>query len=972
MFAFTATYRRFFALLLCFAIFCCTQKTFAQAGGVRAPIDNVNKAIKGVSDSVAGGVEQVNKELKRGTEAINKGTEKLIDKTLGKAGKVVGKQVGNVQDGVEGAKEKVNTGVERLKAATIKKNTWVMRTYHNVTAYYNVYFNAQDAYKEGVKLAEAKYPFDYTRTLPIFTFGAEEITSLVSAEMTRTLDKSNKAIKEHSLTTKPELKKGKRLTKKEQDFYNKREYCNSIDDAYLLIGKANLYMHEYELAERAFDLVMVDYNTEITSYEARIWNAILAGEQGNVQRQREILSALESDKKFPKEHKNLLNNAYADLLIREKKYGEAIPKVEQAAKKSWRRVNTQRFHFILGQLYQEVGNPQKAVQHYTSVVRRLPPYDLEFHAKLNKAYLLTGSEGESMRKALLKMARDEKNGDYLDKIYFALAGIEMRAGRTEQGVEYYKLSAANSKSESPQRVISCLTLAKYFEGKGDYEPAQAYYDSTAMVMPKTDPEYEMVNNKAQNLGKLAVNLRIIKTEDSLQRIARMSTSEREKYAEKQVEFAKAAEEKRQRAEEIRLAREAAAAEAASAFAPPTGKWYFYNPQVVGKGLADFKRIWGNRPLTDDWRRGSKAVLNDFPEMEDEQKTEEETVPEDQTTEYYLANVPLTDSLMEASNTRLMEAIFDAGMVYKDYILDKPNAIKMLEMLLERFPGNRHTLEAYFYLYVLNSEEGNTAQAERYKNLLVKEFPDELLTKYVLDPTHVSDNEVKEKAANQLYAEAFVQYQKGSYQQAIALSESGLQKYDSMSITANFKLLNVMAKGSDGNIGQYITGLNEVVKNHVGSESAQAAQAMLSIVQPRELALVSEQKATPAAAAEQPTVNYSTDDGKSVLALIVPKGANLNQLKFNFLSFNADMDADDLVVQNRSFGNDWEIVTVHDFKTQAEAFGYYKSVKRFPPILKDTKIEEYSMFSITQHNLELLEQSKIISLYLTFFQSNIEK
>lgn len=972
------TYSLFALLLFCAAIFLGAEKSFAQASKARAPIDNVNKGIKGVSDSVSKGVQEVNKELQKGTEAINKGVEKVTDKIEKKIDEKIGSKVGKVQDkvqgGVDAAQDKVKEGKERLKAATIKKNTWVMRTYHNVTAYYNVYFNANDSYKEGVLKVDEQYPFDYTKMLPLFTFGEKEIPGLVSAEMTRALQKSDKTIKKHSVTTKPEIKKGKRLSKKEQDFYNKREYCNSVDDAYLLIGKANLYLHEYELAERAFDLVTVDYNTEETSYEARIWNALRAGELGNTQREREIITTLQNDKKFPKSQNKLLNQAFADLLIKEKKYGDAIPRVERVIKDSWNRTANQRYHFLLGQLYQEIGNPQKAIAHYNSVIRRMPSYDMEFHARLNKAYLSTGSRGESMRKTLEKLAKDEKNKDYLDKIYFALAGIEMRAGRTEQAIAYYKMSAANSKGDSPQRVLSCLTLAKYFESKGDYEPAQAYYDSTAMVMPKDNPEYEMVSNKAQNLGKLAVNLRIIKTEDSLQRIAKMSQSDRAKYVEKQIAQAKADEEKKQRDAEYKLAREAAAAEAASAFGQPaTGKWYFYNPQVLSKGIAEFRKTWGDRRLADSWRRGSKSVTNDFPTMEEaEQKPEEEAVPPTQTAEYYLANVPFTDSALTASDTRLVEAHFDAGMVYKDYIHDTPNAIEMFETLNKRFPNNRHKLEAYFYLYVLNNEAENAARAEHYKNLLVKEFPDELLTKYVLDPKHVSDKEVREQEANKLYNEAYTLYQASKYSQTVALTEKGMEQYiDIAAFASKFKLLNVMATAGNGNIGQYITGLNEVIQQYGGSEAAAAAQEILSIVQPRELALVSEQQAPPQAV-QQPTVNYSTDEGESVFAIIVPKATNMNQLKFNFISFNADIDADDLMASNKAFNNELEIVTISPFKTQAEAYAYYKQVKRFPAIFKDIKMENHTMFSITQHNLELLEQSKIISLYVTFFQTNLEK
>ena len=41
----------------------------------------------------------------------------------------------------------------------------------------------------------------------------------------------------------------------------------------------------------------------------------------------------------------------------------------------------------------------------------------------------------------------------------------------------------------------------------------------------------------------------------------------------------------------------------------SGKWYFYNVQAVGFGEQEFKRIWGNRPLEDNWRLSDKSQLN---------------------------------------------------------------------------------------------------------------------------------------------------------------------------------------------------------------------------------------------------------------------------------------------------------------------------------------------------------------------------
>ena len=40
-----------------------------------------------------------------------------------------------------------------------------------------------------------------------------------------------------------------------------------------------------------------------------------------------------------------------------------------------------------------------------------------------------------------------------------------------------------------------------------------------------------------------------------------------------------------------------------------GKWYFYNTQSLGFGKGEFKRVWGNRPLEDNWRISDKSIIS---------------------------------------------------------------------------------------------------------------------------------------------------------------------------------------------------------------------------------------------------------------------------------------------------------------------------------------------------------------------------
>ncbi|MFW6224697.1 MAG: hypothetical protein ACOC4B_00345, partial [Bacteroidota bacterium] len=142
-------------------------------------------------------------------------------------------------------------------ACSTEKNTFVTRTYHNITAKYNAYFNGKESFKAGLQKVDDSFEDDYTHILPIFKYGDENIAQSVAPEMERAIDKATKVIEKHSITAKPKnLKKKKserkKLTDKEKEYYSKTEYNKWVDDSYLMMGKAYFYEHEFMMAIKTF------------------------------------------------------------------------------------------------------------------------------------------------------------------------------------------------------------------------------------------------------------------------------------------------------------------------------------------------------------------------------------------------------------------------------------------------------------------------------------------------------------------------------------------------------------------------------------------------------------------------------------------------------------------------------------------------------------------------------------------------
>ena len=219
-----------------------------------------------------------------------------------------------------------------------------------------------------------------------------------------------------------------------------------------------------------------------------------------------------------------------------------------------------------------------------------------------------------MIRSLQKMARDEKNAEFLDQIYYAMGNIEQSNGNMEKAIEYYKLSAQKSQRNNYQKGISYLVLADYYFARPSYTVSQAYYDSAYNALDPDFPGYRELEIKTQNLNKLVENLNIVVVEDSLQRLAAMTPRERDAVIAAQIRKVRDDEERLRREEQEGRDRFAQFQQTQRGRVPDTqgGAWYFYNQSSLSYGLSEFQMRWGRRRLEDNWRRSNKREVIDQP------------------------------------------------------------------------------------------------------------------------------------------------------------------------------------------------------------------------------------------------------------------------------------------------------------------------------------------------------------------------
>lgn len=879
-----------------------------------------------------------------------------------------------------------------------EKNTRLSRAYHNVTAHYNVYFNGRESLNAGVESINQSVEDDFTRLLPVFKSSDPGTGRIAQSDMEYAIMKASKLIKVHSITKKP--KRRKIRSKAYLRLASKEEYNNWVDDSYILMGKAHFYMKNYMAAIENLSYVVRKFSEEDTKFEAYIWLIRSYTELERYNEALELIQNVDASVDFPKKYDEEFALAVADFHIRQNAFQEAIPHLQHAIDETFKRKNKVRLTYILAQLYQESGQHELATKTFREVAKMNPPYEMAFNARINAAGSFTGEgDVDRLKKELRKMLRDSKNYEFRDQIYFALGSIFMTEGNQTVAVDNYIRSAAASSVNVFQRALSCLTLADiYFEEK-NYEDAQSYYDSAMVVIDNTYPKYDEIVERYNSLTRLTDNLYTVVREDSLQRIAAMSESERNALVTQWINTARE-EEQRQR----QLANEEMAERnffrmnqtrmGLNRQQQGSG-WYFYNPTTVAYGKVEFQQIWGERKLEDDWRRSNKNSASEF-EMEqlDAQAAVDSSnlrVEDPMERAYYLQDVPQTEEELARSHQQIRDALFNAGRIFKQDFDNYDRSIQEFEELLRRYPSSSYQLSSYFELWDLYRIVGNQERSDYYKNLIVANYPDSKYAKYLVNPNFFIELEARQDSVNNLYQQAFYNYKQGNY----TVAEDYVQQIKRMDpdtlLLPKISFIETIAEGVQTDWTQFGKLLNQHIQTYPSSGTVALAQQVLQLIEDSTLAdyqklvaigylndQIENKELLPENQADQDEFGgkYSYDeDLLHYFVIAFPRSAevDLNRLKFDIANYNIDhytrMDFD---LETENLNNEIILVVVRALPDKEQSLIYFRSIIRDRAVFQSLGDIQYVNFVASSYNYREIKSDRSYLEYLKFFVKNYSR
>lgn len=863
-------------------------------------------------------------------------------------------------------------------SCSTKKNTMTRRMYHNITSRYNVYFNGKESLNEGsIELLEGAKD-NFTTILHVFNFGTKQEAQQLNPQMDKAIQKASIAIQKHSMP------------------FEGTEKVKWIDDSYLMIGKAYFYKQEYFSARRTFNFIIQEYGYNDIKYEAMLWLALTYNQTGEFEKTEPLLNLITADIEkdmVPYDVIKTLPQVYADLYIKRESWEQAVSYLNEAIFYRPKRDMKTRMLFILAQIYHQSGDFYRASEYYNQVIKRSPPYDMAFQAKINLAKSFDTNTGDrkQVTKILTKMLKDDKNKDYKDQIYYALADVALRDGDTTTGVHYLRSSVASSTNNNYQLSTSALAAADLYFDYPAYDSAQAYYDTAMNALPKDYPDYDKINQKTKVLTDLVENLVVIQEQDSLQRLVNMSESDRNNVIDKII--AAYIEEQARLAEQQKLEQQLTVQEQAVSFsgspgsipsAPVGGKWYFYNVQTKDIGYAEFVKKWGRRKLEDLWMISDKQIIAyETAEEEEADSVKSDSVMAAENNpaarQYYLKTLPFSEEQLAASDSLIQEAYFASAIIYKDGLNDNEKSRESFMALTERFPDNRHQLLVYYYLYKIYQELGMTTESDFYKDLVITKFPESDYAKVLADPQYYAKLEAEQNKVNVLYEETYKDYKSGQYFQVIAKSDLAFSLYgDTMELAPRFAYLKAVSVGKIDVIDSLIAQLKMVIKKYPTSEVKPLAQNILAKIvkdnpelKDESMDLPPEEKPEEEEKASPYKVNLN---GQHMFMIVADsKEIRLNPFKVKLSDYNQKYySIENLTVNSLVLDNEHYLITIGNFNNSIKAKDYMDAITASEYVYADLKQGSFYNFVISMENYPIFFKEKDIGGYSKFFEKNYNK
>lgn len=716
-------------------------------------------------------------------------------------------------------------------SCSTKKDTIINRNFHALTTKFNVLFNGKEAFQEGLEDINTNYKDDWFTRLPIEPIEFEE-DKIVVATFNNSpgagFGGDNEDKKELTKFERAEEKAVKAIQKHGMNIYGV-ERNSQIDDAYFLLGKSRYYSQRFVPAVEAFNYVIAKYPNADLIAETKIWraktNIRMDNEELAIETMKLLLVVRDTlEANLPDEIKEQGHTALAMAYVKSDSLQKAKEQLQLATRTLKNRAQSARNLFILGQMYSDENKKDSANLVYKRLINfKKAPYKYRIHANIELARNTTNdSSSMAVLERLRKLIKNRDNRPYLDELYYQTAVLYQDNDSIKLAKVFYNNSLRAKNGGDQQKTFTFEKLGNLYFKESEYQYASAYYDSVLQVSKDSlNLRIRRVKRKYRNLASLIKFEEVVATNDSIIKIATLSKEDQKGYFEAYIEKLKKADEA---AAQLRLNQMAFGNTAGGIKAADKGKWYFYNNQSLSFGKTAFKKTWGTRKLEDNWRWSEKATFGTKAKDDVAQVTKANVKYDIET---YLSSIPTKQEVIDSLKTDRNQALYELGLIYKEQFKNQKLAKNRLERVDSLQPNKELILPINWHLYQINTNLGEIEKAEKYKNVILTDYPNTKFAQVILNPNTNFEEDVAISEIEKAYKKMYYDYKDSKFEEVIEKINTFVGTIPNSDLVPKFELLKAFAIGKFKDQEAYKIALEFVAVSYGNTEEGKKAKAIIA-------------------------------------------------------------------------------------------------------------------------------------------------
>lgn len=712
-----------------------------------------------------------------------------------------------------------------------KKDKFINRNYHAVTAEFNALYNGYNALEQGRQSLNQSYTDNYWNVLPIERMQIFEDIVLPGQSkndnFTRAEEKATKAIQKHSITIEG------------------KEKNPQMDEAYLLLGKSRYFDQRFIPALEAFNYILYKYPASDKINQAKIWrektNIRLDNDDLAIKNLKRLLYQEELEGQDLADATSMLAQAYLNT----KSVDSAITQLEIASQSTKSNDERGRYRFIQGQLYNELGYKDSANIAFDKVIelnRKTPRiYMISAHVEKVKNFDFENGNKLEVTELLAELEENRENRPFLDKIYHQIGEYNRTNKSDSIATAYYNKSLRASSTDKRLKARNYEILGDMNFDESIYRTAGEYYDSTMTNLVVDSKPFRIIKRKRDNLEDAIYYESIAQVNDSILSLVNLSDSDRFAYFEVFVGNLKIkAEEEKKKAEAAEASKlnsglvttnNTFGNQANRGGAPnQAAMFYFYNPTTAAYGKNEFVKIWGDRQLEDNWRWSSKGKpsiiggtsnIDILASASDDEKFDPA---------FYISKIPSEEKEIDSISKERNYAYYQLGLIYKEKFKEFELAKSKFQNLLKSNPEEKLILPSKYNLYKIYELLGYNDEASIAKNEIIENYPESRYATILANPELVSDRD--ENSPEILYEALYIQHQNQEYVDVISKSEDYINKFDGESIVPKLELLKATATGRLYGYKLYKEAINALAITYANTDEGKQAQNIQNNLLPK--------------------------------------------------------------------------------------------------------------------------------------------